>query len=470
MPSSNAPIQVESESSKLPDPRDILDPKIIAELIEVHDAKSVTCWCLHDDGTLIPHHATGRLGRSEHERSRELVRKAIRSQSQESFYWSSPEGLWVVAQPDEDEPAECITVAFACDVFQLADASNEDRLDAVGRLSRSMRRIRTERSTHPPCPSSESENVETSCSPSVKTPAVGVEFAGTQNDSLPSWSLLFRQVIRKCIADIGEIRTKAHFHGMTLLGILVIGCLPCPYTISCKTVCEPCVRRYVAAPFDARLSQVRVLTGQPVRQGQVLVTLDGSDLRSQLAGLRAEAAQAEQRLMAALANGDHSKAEFERLENEHLGREIDMLTRRQKELEIRAPIDGIIVTGDLERSEGVRLSTGDPLFEIGSLDHLIAEIAIPEDQVNHVDEMMPVDVQLEAAPNQDGASSISKIYLRSEIRDNENVFIAEAKLENSQGLLRPGMNGVARIRSGNRPLAWIWLHRPVRAVRRWLGW
>ena len=63
-----------------------------------------------------------------------------------------------------------------------------------------------------------------------------------------------------------------------------------------------------------------------------------------------------------------------------------------------------------------------------------------------------------------------RIHPRAELRDDENVFVAEVQLANADGSLRPGMRGTARVESERRPLGWILLRRPVGALIAWLGW
>lgn len=163
--------------------------------------------------------------------------------------------------------------------------------------------------------------------------------------------------------------------------------------------------------------------------------------------------QAEQRELAALSTGDHSKSEFERLEVEHLRREVELLENRKSNLEIRSPIDGVVVTGDLERAEGAPLAVGDSLFEIASLETLIAEVAVPERDISFVTAQMPVTIIVDAIPGSRFHATVEKVHLRNEIRDYDSVFIAEAKLPNDTGQLRPGMNA----RSFDR--RWLSSHR-----------
>lgn len=286
----------------------------------------------------------------------------------------------------------------------------------------------------------------------------------------PAWRDLFRPILAKLKRSLANRRARVKTYVGTAAAAVLIGAIPWPHQISCEVVCEPAIRRFVTAPFDARLLKAHAKAGQQVRAGQLLASLDGSELRSELATKRAKFAQAKQRQLGALATSDHSKAENERLEVEYLEQEIKLLERRQQQLEVRSPIDGVVITGDLERIAGAPLSVGDSLFEIASLDRLIAEVAVPEQEVSFVDSAMTVKVALDAAPGWSQESTIEHVHLRSELRNQDSVFIAEAELENHDELLRPGMNGSACIHAGHAPLGWVLLHRPYEAARQWIGW
>ena len=63
-----------------------------------------------------------------------------------------------------------------------------------------------------------------------------------------------------------------------------------------------------------------------------------------------------------------------------------------------------------------------------------------------------------------------RIHPRSEVVDDESVFIAELKLDNPDGSLRPGMNGQARVESERRSLGWVLFHKPWMSCRRAVAW
>ena len=51
--------------------------------------------------------------------------------------------------------------------------------------------------------------------------------------------------------------------------------------------------------------------------------------------------------------------------------------------------------------------------------------------------------------------------------EGRTTFRVEAHLEERADGLRPGMEGIARIGTGERRLLWIWTHRLVDQLRLW---
>ena len=124
----------------------------------------------------------------------------------------------------------------------------------------------------------------------------------------------------------------------------------------------------------------------------------------------------------------------------------------------------------MQRVEGAPVTVGETLFEIAPLEEVIVEIAIPERDVTYVREGAAAAVRLDACPGDKLAGTVAQLHPRAEIRDTDQVFIAEVHAMNEDGRLRPGMNGRAKIRGPWRPVGWIFFHRPWQAVVRWLGW
>jgi multidrug resistance efflux pump len=254
---------------------------------------------------------------------------------------------------------------------------------------------------------------------------------------------------------------------VSLLGALL---LPWSHKIRCDVQLQPVARRFVVAPFDGMLEKTLVEPGDLVSAGDVLARMDGRELRWELAGLEAEHNRAEKRRDAALAIHNVAATQQAALEIQRLKLKIRLLHDRTEHLEIKSPRDGIVISGDLKKVDGAPLTVGQALFEIAPLDRMIVEIAIPEEEIAHTDEGMEVILRVDAYPARQWHGTIAKIFPRSEIRDGQSVFLAEAHLDNASGLLRPGMHGRAKIIGPRRTLGWSLFHKPYESLALLIGW
>ncbi|MBL9155347.1 MAG: HlyD family efflux transporter periplasmic adaptor subunit [Verrucomicrobiales bacterium] len=251
--------------------------------------------------------------------------------------------------------------------------------------------------------------------------------------------------------------------GIALL--LLAGLIPLPYPVRATCELQPVVRRVIAAPFDGILERSTVRAGEKVTAGQLLAVLDGREVRSQLSEAIARRERALKESDLALAQDRVAEARMAAHEADGLGHEIERLEYRQAHLEIRSPIDGIVLQGDLDRSEGAPLRVGDPLFEVGPLDRLVAEIAVEATDISLVRPGAPVSLKLESAARTTLSSEISHIPPRSEWVGESNVFLCEAELPNPDAELRAGLKGKCRVSGPRRPLLWIWARDAWLALR-----
>ncbi len=272
-----------------------------------------------------------------------------------------------------------------------------------------------------------------------------------------------------------QIASWAKSHKLTavLIGLMIIAgvlCLPMPYRIACECQLEPVTRRFIAAPFDGTLERAAVEPGDLVEQGQLLAKMDGREIRWELAGLLAEQSQAGKERDGHMAKHDFGAAQLAKLQVERLGLRERLLVKRNENLDIKSPIAGVVVTGDLKKSEGVPLGVGDQLFEIAPLEQMVVEIAIPETDITWTQTGQSVEIVLDAYPETTWTGTLVRIHPRAELREDSQVFIGEVILENPQAVLRPGMRGRAKIEGPEKSLGWNLFHKPWYELRYWLGW
>lgn len=245
--------------------------------------------------------------------------------------------------------------------------------------------------------------------------------------------------------------------------------VPIPYQIAADVELQPVARRFVTTPFKSRLKSTSTEPGDVVSSGQVIARLDGREIEIELAAIDAELHQAEKEHAGYLARHESGRAEIARLEIERVRQRQSLLPHRMNHLEIRSPIHGVVISGDLSRSVGVPLQVGEALYEIAPLNGMVVEIAVPERDIRLVEQGSHMKFRLDAFPSRRWSGVVKRIHPRAELKDNKNVFIAEVELVND-GSLGPGMQGTAHIEGGNHQLGWVLFHRAIYSIQVSLGW
>jgi multidrug efflux pump subunit AcrA (membrane-fusion protein) len=246
--------------------------------------------------------------------------------------------------------------------------------------------------------------------------------------------------------------------------------IPIPTNLPCRCQLQPEFRRFVAAPFEGRVNHASVETGDVVKRGQALATMDEETLNWELAALDADVRASQHTWQAALADGDTAAAQIAALKRRSAESRRQALQTRWRQREISSPIDGIVLQGDAQRTRGMTVTVGQNLFEVAPLDRLLVEVRLLDDDLRLCTIGQDTTVRLAAFPDRVWHGVVERIRPSSEIIDDRNVFVAELSLENQHGELRPGMMGHASLDVGRRSLAWRHLRRSWYAARRWTGY
>ncbi|MEM7010191.1 MAG: efflux RND transporter periplasmic adaptor subunit [Verrucomicrobiota bacterium] len=255
--------------------------------------------------------------------------------------------------------------------------------------------------------------------------------------------------------------SKAKKAAWIFVPALLIGAMfvPVEYQVSANCRLQPEQVRQIAAPFNGRLDRAFVKTGDTVESGQLLAELDGKEIGWKLSETIARQEGVRKKRDQARSVQDISAQQLAQFELDALSLEVKLMEYQKENLQVLAPIGGVIVSGNLERSSGVPVTIGQKLFDIASLDQLELEIQVPDSEISLVKPGQDVWLRLEANANFRQKSTIEAVYPISEIHDDRNVFICLARFDNADGEMRPGMRGKARIMTENKPLGWILFHR-----------
>jgi putative peptide zinc metalloprotease protein len=252
---------------------------------------------------------------------------------------------------------------------------------------------------------------------------------------------------------------------------------PMATRVSTGLILEPGKSAPIRAQVAGQVEQVYVRTGDTVRAGQVLATLRNPDLQAESRALANEMSLVSSDLRNGQDRSDFDKAATGVRERARLSQELAVAERNVEAMKIRAPIDGILVTDDLDQKAGSFIEAGDSLGKIVDRSSMKARILVRDWELEDVRDGARVRVKVAPFPFRTYTGSVQKILPAAAVdqpvtqtEDLErlgqkltNYFAVEMEFANSDGSLREGMTGTARIAGKSSPLAWQF----CRATWRW---
>jgi multidrug resistance efflux pump len=237
------------------------------------------------------------------------------------------------------------------------------------------------------------------------------------------------------------------------------------HRVSGDAVLRGSVRRVISAPVDGFIAEAPARPGDVVAEGAVLARFDDQALSLEVAKWQAEYEQALNEYREALAQLDSAKVTTLRAAMDRALAELELAEDNLARSEIRAPIAGIVVSGDFSQSLGAPLERGAALFELAPLDGYHVIVRVPEEDVGYVAAGQHGRLALAALPGDSVELVVERVTPVSEVVDGRNVFEVEARLLAATGALRPGMQGTAKLEVGNARLLWIYTHDAVDWLR-----
>lgn len=282
-----------------------------------------------------------------------------------------------------------------------------------------------------------------------------------KRDSERSWhDRLLRGLKRaaRCVVEPGHIGAKVGA-GVGTAALLILLLVPFQYRIGAQARVEGLIQRALVAPSDGFLRQVHARPGERVRADQVLAELAEDDLRVEHRKWQSELTQHENAASAALARTDRAQYVINQSKADEARAQLDLVDGQLVRTRIVAPFDGIVIKGDLSQSLGAPVRRGDTLLTVAPVDQYRLVIEVDERDIPAVHVGQTGRVALGAFSDRALPFRVARVTPVATTREGRVFFEVEGTLEESPRMLRPGLQGVAKITAGERPLGWIWTHR-----------
>ncbi len=242
---------------------------------------------------------------------------------------------------------------------------------------------------------------------------------------------------------------------LALIALFVAGAMlvPVPHHITATAEIVPLERRLVTAPFDGFVEEVTVGAGEHVDAGQVLARLERHELEVEGSRRDGEIARAEADFRAAMADHDRQATAVARarLEQERASRAL--VDQRLGKIEIRAPMSGLIISGDPSGAVGAPTTRGDVLFEIALADDYEVHLLVHERDIRQISEGQVGDLRLRSRPADKLTLQINAVHPVAESADGASRFRVRATIDVPKGVVpMPGESGVAHLDAGRTNL------------------
>ncbi len=245
----------------------------------------------------------------------------------------------------------------------------------------------------------------------------------------------------------------------------------------------------VKSKASGEILEIKVETGQSVRRGDLLVQVDQRSARNSVSQSEAQLEVARARLANAETQKRRSDELFksqsiteQELETATLGVAnakaevvnaqvaVENARIRMEDTEVLAPIGGTVISKTVERGQVISSPSSDVgggtvLLKMADLELVQVRTLVDETDIGKVKPGLRSTVTVDAYPNQPFQGEVLKIEPQAETAQNVTMFPVLVRIENRNGLLKPGMNADVQIHVGERDSVLTVPNAALRTVR-----
>ncbi|MEM1330862.1 MAG: HlyD family efflux transporter periplasmic adaptor subunit [Planctomycetota bacterium] len=272
---------------------------------------------------------------------------------------------------------------------------------------------------------------------------------------------------------LGPTQTGWKLAGVAAAALLISSVLiRVEYRIEAPATLEPIERRTMSVPFDGIIAAVPegIRAGARVEAGQLLAELDVTELRLSALEAQGETREALARADEAMNQRNLAEAQRFRAQADQSKARVDLLNSRIARARLVSPISGTIVAGEAEDLVGASVELGKPLFEIAPLERMEVVVRVRDDDAPLIAAGTLGSLATRARPAERFPVVVQRIVPQAQGEEGGNRFRVTATLDDGAAWMRPGMEGLVKLETGERTLLGVGARRIVDTLRLWLWW
>ena len=285
-------------------------------------------------------------------------------------------------------------------------------------------------------------------------------------------AILLKKFRKKLFGLFGVEYTLAKLVGLIILaGLIFASFYPVPHRIDSTFILKTKRVNYLSAPFDGHIEDAFVQAGDSVSQDQDLLSLNKSDLLLEQSALMAEMQKYQSESEKAMAEKKLADMQIAEAQYEQAGSQLEIVNHKISKADIKAGYAGVIVEGDLKERIGSPVKQGDVLFKIATLDSMYTAIEVAETDIQFLQDNQTGEIAITSNPHEKFKVKVFRTEPAAVVKEEGNVFIVHAMFDGpTPEWFRPGMTGVAKLNSGEKPLLWIISRKTIDFLRLQLWW
>jgi multidrug efflux pump subunit AcrA (membrane-fusion protein) len=278
------------------------------------------------------------------------------------------------------------------------------------------------------------------------------------------------------------IKTRLVGRNGLIAGTLLFAAItlvPVSDPVSAPARIEGQIQRQLTAPTNGILKTVYARPGDRVKAGQLIAELKERDFELERSRLQSERAAHEGNYRSSIAKGDRAAMILAQSKVEELDAQLGLIATQLDGIQVRAPIDGIIISTDLSTLVGNSIERGQTLAVVAPENSFRVIIELDERDSMRVKALQKGQLALSARPFESIPIQVDSISPAAIVTESGNAIEVHAKLSKTTSddqtqFIKPGLRGVVHLDDSSQPLAFIWFRQASHYLRiwawRWLPW
>ena len=279
-----------------------------------------------------------------------------------------------------------------------------------------------------------------------------------------------RRLPRKQISTL-----RKRFLPAVLIAVVILSFIPIRITVLAPAEVVAKDPLPVRAPYEGVVEALHVRPNQSVKPGELLMSLDGTDLENRLLIARQalQIANTEFRQVAQQAVFDEKgklELAIRRGMVEKSVSEVKYLQSLLQRTEVRATAPGIVVLSDATGWIGRPVALGEQVMTLA--DPALAELRVelPVRDAIPLETGSDVRFFMNISPEQPLDARLNWLaYKATENDQGQLSYSGRAHFDGEKTLPRIGLRGTARLYGDRAPVIYYLLRRPLAALRQWVG-